>query len=290
MFKDSPAAALVRSAVEDTLPPAAAMYEALIDPAFASSNAPNKTAMNKAFNTDKTWWDFLNQHGNEERLQNFTRAMLGSGTLNVEAVAKDYPWDKLGSATVVDVGGNLGDVSLALAKRFPNLKLVNQDLPKVIERAKVYWEQNGSDLIKNGRVILQGYNFFDPQPVKNADVYYLKVVLHDWHDAEVEMILANIKAVMSRNSKLMLQERVLLPSYSDDTWPASMAKAPEPLLPNYGGGSVGAQFSDLKTLVMLNALERTYSQWAKVLAASGFKIDKVWDIRAKESLIECTLA
>lgn len=37
---------------------------------------------------------------------------------------------------VVDVGGNLGTLTLLLAKTFPHLRYVVQDLPKVIPGAK----------------------------------------------------------------------------------------------------------------------------------------------------------
>ena len=36
----------------------------------------------------------------------------------------------------MDVGGNMGTVTMALAKEFPKLKYVVQDLPPVIEGAK----------------------------------------------------------------------------------------------------------------------------------------------------------
>ena len=45
-----------------------------------------------------------------------------------------YDWQSLPKdALVVDVGGGVGTVSLVLAKTFSNMKIVIQDLPKVVE-------------------------------------------------------------------------------------------------------------------------------------------------------------
>lgn len=47
-----------------------------------------------------------------------------------------FPWKDLpDGAKVVDVGGNVGSVSLVVAKQYPQLKFVVQDRPDVVTRA-----------------------------------------------------------------------------------------------------------------------------------------------------------
>jgi len=51
-------------------------------------------------------------------------------------VVVGFDWAIILNGTVVDVGGGIGTQSLILAQEYPNLKLVIQDLPSVIEDAK----------------------------------------------------------------------------------------------------------------------------------------------------------
>lgn len=47
-----------------------------------------------------------------------------------------FPWDTVpDGGKVVDVGGNVGSVSLVVAKQYPKLKFVVQDLPHVVGHA-----------------------------------------------------------------------------------------------------------------------------------------------------------
>lgn len=46
----------------------------------------------------------------------------------------DYPWNEVKS--VCDVGASVGTVSMPLSKKYPHLKIINQDLPEVLVQAK----------------------------------------------------------------------------------------------------------------------------------------------------------
>lgn len=54
----------------------------------------------------KTYWDYNDE--NSERRDMFATAIAGSAQTNLLALLNDFPWDKLGKATVVDVGGGIG--------------------------------------------------------------------------------------------------------------------------------------------------------------------------------------
>ena len=46
----------------------------------------------------------------------------------------DYPWNEV--STVCDVGASFGTFSIPLSKTHPHLKIINQDLERVIPQAK----------------------------------------------------------------------------------------------------------------------------------------------------------
>jgi O-methyltransferase domain len=43
-----------------------------------------------------------------------------------------YPWEKLGGCIIVDVGGGVGSVSMALLRMFPQLRSLVQDRPEAV--------------------------------------------------------------------------------------------------------------------------------------------------------------
>lgn len=47
------------------------LSEALLDPEWALSSAPNKAAFNKAFDTDLTLWDYYERPDQKERHRRF---------------------------------------------------------------------------------------------------------------------------------------------------------------------------------------------------------------------------
>ena len=63
-----------------------------------------------------------------------------------------------------------------LARKFPELNITVQDLPKV----KPVFEANLPEDVKD-RVSFVEHDFFQPQPVQ-ADFYIFKMILHDWPD------------------------------------------------------------------------------------------------------------
>jgi len=150
-------------------------------------------------------FEFFEEH--PERMSRFKDAMSFLQTfpgLEPSYAVKAYDWASLGKATVVDVGGSHGNVSIALAKEFPDLQLVVQDLPKVVEDAKTKFPAELSD-----RVAFQAHDFFEEQPVKNADIYYFRWILHDWSDKYCVKILQALIPALKPGARLLFSERCL---------------------------------------------------------------------------------
>ena len=117
---------------------------------------------------------------NPQRMNRFKDAMSFLQTfpgLQNSYVLKGFNWASLGNGLIVDVGGSHGLVSMDIAREFPSLRFIVQDLPKVIEDAK---KKVPAELAE--RVTFMAHDMFTEQPVKDADVYYFRWIFHDWSD------------------------------------------------------------------------------------------------------------
>lgn len=88
----------------------------------------------------------------------------------------DFPWGSLGDgATVCDVGGGIGTITMQLAKAHPNLRLKLQDTPERIEQAQnEVWPQECPEAIKDQRIEFKAMDFLTEPPIKRCDVYYVR--------------------------------------------------------------------------------------------------------------------
>ena len=121
-------------------------------------------------------------------------------------LANGYPWGALPSgATVVDMGGSKGHVSVAIAKKHPHLQFVVQDLPEVIRE-----ESLGEDVDKSvrKRIAFMEHDFLTEQTVKGR-VFLLRWVLHDWPDHYVVRILRNLRSVLRKGDKVVVNDQIM---------------------------------------------------------------------------------
>ena len=93
----------------------------------------------------------------------------------------------------MDVGGPHGTVALAIVEAFPALSCIVQNLPTTIDEAL---EKVSPGSAVHPRVTFMAHNFFTDQPVKGADVYYFRWILHKWSDeCAVKILQALIPAL-----------------------------------------------------------------------------------------------
>lgn len=60
----------------------------------------------------------------------------------------------------------------------PALRLVVQDRGPVIQQAASAWACKHPDALASGQVQLSAHDFFAPNPVRGADVYWLRYILY----------------------------------------------------------------------------------------------------------------
>jgi hypothetical protein len=164
----------------------------------------------------------------------------------------NYDWATLDAhqGTIVDLGGSHGFVCIELAKQFPNLKFVVQDLPKTIASAP----QLDDSLAP--RIKYMVHDFHTAQPIKHADVYLFRWIMHNYSNKYATNILNQLKPALKKGA------RVLINDYC---------------LPESGKGYEGPEEKvmrtmDLAMLSLLNAQERGPRDWEELFrGAGGFK-------------------
>ncbi|KAF7923145.1 uncharacterized protein EAE98_007850 [Botrytis deweyae] len=93
-------------------------------------------------------------------------------------------------------------------KRVDELHFIVQDLPNVIESAKLKLDASIAD-----RVTFQGCDFFTPQTVV-ADAYLFRWIFHIWPDKYVVAILRTLFPVMKTGARVIVNELLNPPSDS----------------------------------------------------------------------------
>jgi 6-hydroxytryprostatin B O-methyltransferase len=92
-----------------------------------------------------------------------------------------------------------------LAEAFSDLSFIVQDLPEVVAEGEKKLPPH-----LRPRVKFQTHDFWTPQPADmEADVYLLRMILHDHPDALAIKILQNIVPGLKANARIIVQEGVM---------------------------------------------------------------------------------
>jgi hypothetical protein len=104
----------------------------------------------------------------------------------------------------------------------------------------------------NGQLTFHAvHDFFQPQPIKDASVFFLRFVVHDWPDVYAKKILKQLYAAAQSSTKLILCDFVVpyaAPSNEQfsNIQGSYVSPAPYPLLSNLGSVSNRTVMSDLQ--------------------------------------------
>ncbi|EKG10811.1 O-methyltransferase family 2 [Macrophomina phaseolina MS6] len=175
---------------------------------------------------------------------------------NADKVSSDAP-------LIVDVGGGKGQVLAQIRRSVPEIpakRLVLQDREVTIEDA----EASRPPELEGAKFI--AHDFFKPQPVKGALVYFFRRIMHDWSDRYNAQILGHCRDVMTPHSRILIMDQV-------------MANPPSTL---------SAQ-TDI-CMMNLGAKDRTAKDWHTLVGLAGLDLVKIWKAPSTEvSVIECKL-
>ncbi|CAO2658205.1 Nn.00g059280.m01.CDS01 [Neocucurbitaria sp. VM-36] len=146
---------------------------------------------------------------------------------------------------LVDIGGGIGHQTIDLKEHHPDVgRMVIQDIAPVISTIKS---------LPLGIEAMVA-DFFKPQPIRGAKVYFLAHVLHDWPDNQAKLILEQVREAMGPDSVVLLSETIM----------------PE------CGASFTAAAMDLTMMAAFASLERTEKQFNELLRDAGLELVKVW--------------
>lgn len=152
---------------------------------------------------------------------------------------------------MVDVGGSQGKTMKTIREGCPSLKgrMVVQDQAGTIDNIPAGYLPAQLDIQP------QVHDFWTAQPVRDATVYYLRRVLHDWPDDMCQRILKHIVDAMAPDSKILVAE-ILIPTrvQSMDTYTYVL---------------------DL-TMMLFAGKERTEADWRTLFDSVGLEMMNVW--------------
>ncbi|XP_006460606.1 hypothetical protein AGABI2DRAFT_117546 [Agaricus bisporus var. bisporus H97] len=261
---------------------ASSFSDILNDPALTASISPADTAFSKHFDVNGNLFDYYAGSSTEQlkRASRFGLGMIGWGdAIEANAVIHDFPWGQLPKGTsVCDVGGGVGNISIQLAKSYPSLHLVLQDLPHQLKFAEEEtWPELCPEAISEHRIEFIPLDFFQESPKRSCDIYYLKNILHDWNDVYCITVLKNVKGAMSSSSRIFIHEFIVRPGHRIPEGEAKFRQAPEPLLPNYGEARIRQYTMDINMITLLNSKERTLEDFIALGESAGLQFVKLWE-------------
>ena len=215
-----------------------------------------ESAFCKAFGTPL--FDYLSAH--PEYATKLFRAMSGISAARIAGLLAAYDFSQI--SKLVDVGGAHGAMAAAIAKRYPSIHCTCFDLPSAEQGAlKTFQEGQVSD-----RCDFVGGDFFKDAP-SGGEMYLLSGVLHDWGDEQCLQILRTCRCRVPDSGRLLIVDVVL----SDEK------NAPDTY----------RNFLDLSMLTQTEGgMERSESDFRKLLATAGFSLRRVIPTDAPQWVIE----
>lgn len=182
---------------------------------YGASSEPNETAYSVSIGRRISQFERFREPDGHAEHEMFARAMKGisaGGAYDVgHVVDGGYPWHELPEGTlVVDVGGGPGHVSMALARKYPQLSFEVQDLAETAE----FGSRSCPAELKE-RVSFRAHDFFTPQPQhrtaedQRGVVYFARFICHDWSDKYAGQIVGAVAAQMREQDRLILNEVIV---------------------------------------------------------------------------------
>ena len=145
---------------------------------------------------------------------------------------------------ICEIGGGQGHLLSHLHSKYNHLNGTILELAPVVNNQDSSWP-NKMGLEKRCKYI-QG-NMFEQVP--SADLYMMKMILHDWNDNECIKILSNIHKSASEKSRIFIIEHIV----------------PDPLTPHF------SKLFDIHMMCATTGRERTIEEYKSILTRSGWK-------------------
>ncbi|KAL7918558.1 S-adenosyl-L-methionine-dependent methyltransferase [Trichoderma austrokoningii] len=236
---------------------------------WPGSQETNETGVNIAFNHNESFFDHL--QADEARAKRYDLMLQSHGQregYDLSYTVSGYPWEKLGKATVVDMGGNEGFVAIALAEAFPSLSFVVQDLEGM--RTPEMTDKIPEHL--SSQISLTTHDFFQPQ-TETGDAYLFRHIFHAFSDKYAINILRALIPGLKPGARIIINDLVL-PD------PGVVSRLEEKSI----------RTMDVLMKTVCNSREREIDDWKSLFeqADERFRWQGAWKTSGKLGFIEST--
>jgi hypothetical protein len=195
---------------------------------------------------------------NPEAAEIYHHAQSIKAMTSHRTIIDSYNFSGINSLT--DIGGGYGGLMIEILKAHPSMRGVITDVPSVIRETRKIIEAHGLEK----RCSTADRDFFRDIP-SGSDAYILSHILHDWEDAQCQIILKNCHEAMDHGSRLLIVEMIV---------------------PTGNEPSI-SKLLDLEVLVMGGGRERTEVEFYNLIEASGFNLNRIIPTQENISIIEC---
>lgn len=203
-------------------------------------------------------WEHFRKHPEENDV--FNHALVELRGNEHQQVADAYDWT--GVNTVVDVGGGIGSLLVAILENRPAIRGVLLEQPEVLSHAEPVLSERG---IRERCELVAG-SFFDPISAV-GEIWAMCQVLHDWPDKECRAILQRCRNAMRATDRLLIIEMLTVPC--------------EP--------SVPVSLVDMAMLMYFGeARQRTVDEYEALFGTTGFALTRVLPTAGSFSIVEAT--
>ena len=208
----------------------------------------------------QSFWEYMRQH--PEKNETFNRALAELRGDEHRQIADAYDWN--GVSTIVDVGGGVGSLLVAILENHGSIRGVLLEQPELLSDADRMLAGRG---VRNRCELLAG-DFFHPISAA-GDVWALSQVLHDWPDAECLAILRRCREAMRPQDRLLVIEMLTVPCH-----------------PNIHVGLI-----DMMMLMYFGeARQRTVDEYKHLFDSSRFSLTRVVPTAGAFSIVEASPA
>lgn len=181
---------------DEIFPALARLVEAMIK--WLGSEETHHTGFALVYGTNVPMMEVASQDPRRAKQMGMAMSFLNSRAgKEVRYLAENFAWGSADEGLLVDVGGSNGSVAVELAECLPKMRFVVQDKPEVIKDVLV-------PEILQKRLQFMAHDFFEEQPVKGADIYLLRSILHDWPDKYAAKILSNLIPALKKGARVLV--------------------------------------------------------------------------------------
>jgi len=198
---------------------------------------------------NKPMYDYF--EGDSDKKLLFGQAMVSLSSPIIPGILKAYDYSKF--KKIIDVGGSMGHLIRAILRDPPNANVTGIlfDRPNVIELAKKVCSEDNYDYKNRLDFVAGDYT----KEIPKADAIIVKYCVHNTNTEQTAIdLLTTCHKACEPNGKLLLIE-IVMPEIGDTSgkWDKCL---------------------DILMLVMMNAKERTLSEFKELGLKSGWKFNK----------------